>query len=321
MNNYWDRYPAIKRELEAVKQVMEKSVKSSEKTMETALLELMHSGGKMLRPAFVLLGGKFGKVDSRNLCNLAAVIEMLHMATLIHDDIVDNAETRRGSLTAQARYGKNYAVFMGDYLFSKCFMLLSNNTSMENMRSVSKVISTICAGEIEQYSSHYSINVSTGRYLRRIRAKTAVLFALSLYVGSREGGCSDKLSRQLGRIGYNIGMAFQIMDDILDFTGDEKVVGKPLGNDIKQGIFTIPLIYALQKDDWEIKEILSKKSYSENDIKELIEMTKNLGGIEKTRNLANKYTNKAFKGISSLPDCESKEILLELANELLTRKY
>lgn len=321
MGNYWDRYHSIRTDLEIVSQTMERSVKCSEKTMETALLELMHSGGKMLRPAFVLLGAKFGEASYKKICNLAAVIEMLHMATLIHDDIVDNAKTRRGSLTIQEKYGKNYAVFMGDFLFARCFALLSNNTSMENMRMVSKAISTICAGEIEQFSSHYSTQVSVGRYLRRIRAKTAVLFSLSLYAGSKESGCSEKLCIQLGRIGYNIGMAFQIIDDILDYTGDEKVVGKPLGNDIRQGIFTIPLIYALQRDKGKIKEILSKNDYSDNDIKEIIEMSKELGGVEKTRNLADKYTKKAFKGISSLPDCESKEILLEVTNELLTRKY
>lgn len=321
MSNFWDKYATIQKDLQNVKQVMEQSAKCSQRAMEESLLELMNSGGKMLRPAFVVIGGGFGNVKSKRIHNLAAVIEMLHMATLIHDDIIDNASTRRGALTTQARYGKTFAVFMGDYLFAKCFMLLSKNTSMENMRSISKVISRICTGEIEQFSSRFSTEVSVNQYLRRIAAKTAALFSLSLYVGGHESGCSEKLSRSLMSIGYNIGMAFQIIDDILDYEGNEKVVGKPLGNDIKQGIFTIPLLYALKKDKHRLNKLISKKNYSEEDISNIIDIVKELGGVEKAKNLAERYTEKAFKGISRLPDCESKNILFEVTKGLLSRDY
>lgn len=321
MSNFWDKYTTIQKDLQNVKQVMEQSAKCSQRAMEESLLELMNSGGKMLRPAFVVIGSGFGNVKSKRIYNLAAVIEMLHMATLIHDDIIDNASTRRGALTTQARYGKTFAVFMGDYLFAKCFMLLSKNTSMENMRSISKVISRICTGEIEQFSSRFSTEVSVNQYLRRIAAKTAALFSLSLYVGGHESGCSEKLSRSLMSIGYNIGMAFQIIDDILDYEGNEKVVGKPLGNDIKQGIFTIPLLYALKKDKRRLSKLMSKKNYSEEDISNIIDIVKELGGVEKAKNLAERYTEKAFKGISRLPDCESKNILFEITKGLLNRNY
>jgi heptaprenyl diphosphate synthase len=321
MSNFWDKYTTIQKELQNVKKVMEQSARCSQGSMEDSLLELMNSGGKMLRPAFVIIGGGFGDTNPKRIHNLAAVIEMLHMATLIHDDIIDNASTRRGALTTQARYGKTFAVFMGDYLFAKCFTLLSKNTSMENMRSISKVISRICAGEIEQFSSRFSTEVSVNQYLRRIAAKTAALFSLSLYVGSHESGCSEKLSRSLMSIGYNIGMAFQIIDDILDYEGNEKVVGKPLGNDIKQGIFTIPLLYALKKDKRRLGKLISKKDYSDEDIDDIIDIVKELDGVDKAKRLAERYTEKAFKGISRLPDCESKGILLEVTKSLLSRNY
>jgi heptaprenyl diphosphate synthase len=321
MSNFWGKYNNLQKQLESVKQVMEQSAKCSQSSMEESLLELINSGGKMLRPAFVVIGGGFGEVKTKRIHNLAAVVEMLHMATLIHDDIIDNASTRRGVLTTQARYGKTFAVFMGDYLFAKCFMLLSKNTSMENMRSISKVISRICTGEIEQFSSRFSTDVSVNQYLRRIAAKTAALFSLSLYIGSHESGCSKRLSGSLMSIGYNIGMAFQIIDDILDYEGNEKLVGKPLGNDIKQGIFTIPLLYALKKDKGRLSSLISTKDYSDEDISDIIDIVTELGGVEKAKNLAARYTEKAFKGISRLPDCESKNILFEVTKSLLGRNY
>ncbi|TDT60994.1 polyprenyl synthetase family protein [Fonticella tunisiensis] len=320
MSNFWDKYPMLKEDLEMVKNIMRKSVKCNEKLIESALLDLIDSGGKLLRPAFLLLGGRFGYYDQKKLCSLGATIEMLHMATLVHDDILDDAVLRRGSQTIQSKYGKNYAVFMGDYLFSKCFMLLSNNTSIENMKMLSKAVSRICAGEIDQFASQFNQNVSVKKYLKRIGAKTAALFSLSLYIGAEESGCSKKLASKLGRIGYNIGMAFQIIDDLLDYTGDEKVVGKPVGNDLKQGIYTLPLIYALESDKGDIRRMLSKPLCYE-DIKNIVKLAKELGGIERARALAKKYTDKAFKDITSLPDGEAKVILMEIAEKLLVRDY
>lgn len=321
MSTFWKEYSDIENDLIKVKDIMLKNVKCSEKNIETALIELIDSGGKMLRPGFLILASKFGEPDSDKIYSLGAVVEMLHMATLIHDDIIDDAPLRRGDETIQSRYGKNYAVFMGDYLFSKCFMLVSNGTSMENLKNVSKVIARICIGEIEQFSHKYSRNVSINKYLKRIAAKTAALFSLSFYIGASESGCSEKFCKNMGKAGYNLGMAFQIIDDILDFSSDELTIGKPVGNDIKEGIFTLPLIYALQKDDKNISEILIKESYSETDIKKLIELVECSGGIEMSRELAKKYTEKAFKHLSMLPESNSKEILMDVTKKLLVRNY
>jgi heptaprenyl diphosphate synthase len=300
---------------------MRKSSNSSEKTIERALLDLIESGGKLLRPAFVLLGGRFGEYDQKKHTTLGAVVEMLHMATLVHDDIVDDAVLRRGRETIQSKYGKNYAVFMGDFLFSRCFTLLSNNTSMENMRMLSKVISKICVGEIEQFSSKFDPNVSTKKYLKRIDAKTATLFSISLSAGAVEAGCDKMLANKLGRIGHNIGMAFQIIDDILDYTGEQGVVGKPVCNDLKQGIYTLPLIHALEKDNGELKELLDRESYSDEEIRQIIATTEKYGGVEWSRKLALEYTEKAFKGIKALRDNEAKRILNEVTEKLLIRNY
>lgn len=321
MNNFWNDYPNVQMELEAVSKIIKNNIKTNEKVIENALLELLNSGGKLLRPAFLILSGKFGDYDRDKILPLAAVIEMLHMATLVHDDIIDDSLLRRNNPTTQAKYGKDVAVFMGDYLFSRCFLVLAKNNSMDDMQEIAKVISTICKQEINQFTSRFSEDMSIKKYLKRIGGKTAALFALSLYIGARQSNCDEKLSRQLGRIGYDIGMAFQIVDDILDYTGEEKEVGKPVGNDLKEGLYTLPLIYAFKKDKTRLEGLLSKESITEEKVNEIIKTTIELGGVEKARELATKYTDKTFKRIKELPECESKNILLWVTEKLLKRKY
>lgn len=186
---------------------------------------------------------------------------------------------------------------------------------------MSKAISRICIGEIDQFSSRYNKNVSVKKYLKRIGAKTAALFLVSLYTGAEQAGCSRKLTNELGRIGYNIGMAFQIIDDILDFQGDQGVVGKPVGNDLKQGIYTLPLIYALEKNRTDLINLVNKEFYDEEDVKQIIVLTEKYDGINKAKKLALNYTEKAFKGIDNLPDNEAKEILKRVTESLLVRNY
>lgn len=321
MNNFWNRSKQLNSDLLEVVKIMKVSVKNKDKLIENALLELIDSGGKLLRPGFVLLSGSFGKYDSERLCNLAAIIEMLHMATLVHDDIIDNAKTRRNNETIQSKYGKDYAVFMGDILFSRCFMMLSNNTSMENMKLLSEAIFDICTGEIEQFSSRYSKEVSVKKYLKRIAAKTAALFSISFYIGAFEGGCSIELTNVLSNIGYDIGMAFQIIDDILDYTSEDNLIGKPTGNDLKEGIYTLPLIFAIKEDRNQFLPILLKNNYTDDDINSLINLSKSLGGVDKAKALAKRYTDRAFKKINTLPECDSKILLRSFCEDLLWRKY
>lgn len=321
MDNFWSDFPEIYNDLAEVKKLLVKSVSSNEKIIEESLLNLINSGGKMLRPAFVLLSGRFGNYDGEKLYNLASVIELLHMATLIHDDIIDNSELRRGRKTAYSEYGSDSAVFIGDFLFCRCFMLLSGSTSIENMKSLSKVISRICIGEIHEYSSKRRTDKSVMDYLKSIGGKTAALFALSFFVGAHESGCSEKLTNKLARIGYNIGMAFQIIDDILDCTGTAEVIGKPAAHDIKDGVYTLPVIYALRDGNRRLVEILARDQYSEGDVKNIMEIVEKTGALERARDLAEKYTNKCFKLIGSLPENNYRKMLMEITERLLDRDF
>jgi heptaprenyl diphosphate synthase len=321
MDNFWSEYPIMKNDLEEVIKLMKKNIKCKEKLVENAILELINSGGKLLRPAFLIIAARFGDFKKEEIYPLAAVLEMLHMATLVHDDIVDNSKLRRGTETVQAKYGKDYAVYIGDFLFCRCFKILSEHSTLKGINVDSNVMSRICMGEIDQFSAKYNKQVSVRKYLKRISAKTGELFSLSFYSGAMGSGCNDKLCRKLSNIGHNIGMAFQVIDDILDFTGDETTVGKSVSNDIKQGIYTLPLIYVLEKKNPRLSAILDKDSLEEKDFREIADIVKEFGGIDKARALAERYTNRAFNLINTLPEGENKNILLKTTEKLLIRFY
>lgn len=322
VNKMWDKYPELKEDLEGVLQLMDKNIKCKDKRIENSIKELIYSGGKLLRPAFSLISSRFGQYNEEKSRSVAAAIEMLHMATLVHDDVIDDAKTRRGQETLQSKYGKDYAVYIGDYLFCVTFKLLStHSSSLASIKIDSKAMERICLGEIDQMNSKFLVDTSVKKYLSRIQGKTAELFSLSFYSGASESGCEEKLSKQFWQIGHNIGMAFQIIDDILDYSSEGSILGKPVAADIKQGIFNLPLIYAMEKNKDEFKAILEKEIITDEDVSNIMELVVKYKGVEKAMELAEKYTNKAFKLINKLPENPYKNILLELAEKLLDRNY
>lgn len=321
MDKTWDKYDDVKSELKAVVSLMEKSVKCKDKKVENSIKDLIYSGGKMLRPSFVIISSHFGSYDPKKARSLAAVIELLHMATLVHDDVIDDSKLRRGQETVQSKYGKDYAVYIGDFLFCVCFKILASSSTLQSIKIDSNSMSRVCLGELEQLNAKFDSRLSVKNYLTRISGKTAELFSLSLYTGAAESGCSNSLSRQFWRIGHNIGMAFQIIDDILDYIGTDDLVGKPIGNDIKQGIFTIPFIYAAKKDKVSFEEYLQKEFFSDEDVETIITLINEHKGIESAKALADKYTRKAFKLINALPENPYKVVLKEVTEKLLLRTY
>ncbi len=321
MDKIWNKYPDIKQELVDVLNLMKNNVKCKDKKIENSIIELIESGGKLLRPAFVLIGSKFGEYDKEKSIPTAAVIEMLHMATLVHDDVIDDSKLRRGKETIQSKYGKDYAVYIGDYLFCVCFKILATNASLQAIKVDSRAMSKICMGEVNQLNSRFSMNFSVKDYLSRISGKTAELFSISLYLGAAECNASTKVSRELRNIGHNLGMAFQIIDDILDYEGNDESIKKSAANDLKQGIYTLPLIYAYKKDKSAFNDILEKDFYTEEEVSKIIDLVKKNNGIENAKELAEKYMKKCFKGIDRLPENEYKYILREIAQWLLLRTY
>ena len=321
MDNIWNNYPEIKRELVDVLDLMKKNVKCKDKKIENSIIELIESGGKLLRPAFVLIGSKFGTNDTEKSIPTAAVIEMLHMATLVHDDVIDDSKLRRGRETIQSKYGKDYAVYIGDYLFCVCFKILATSASLQAIKVDSRAMSKICMGEVNQLNSRFSMKLSVKDYLNRISGKTAELFSISLYLGAAECNADDKVSKELGKIGHNLGMAFQIIDDILDYEGNDNSIKKSAANDLKQGIYTIPLIYAYKNNKSPFDDVLGKDFYTEDEVRNIVNLVKENNGIKMAKELAGKYMKKCFKGIDMLPNNEYKNILREIAEWLLLRTY
>jgi heptaprenyl diphosphate synthase len=323
MSKFWKGYHGIEEELQDIKKIIKENVKSSEKEFNEAILPLVNAEGKMLRPAFLLLAAKFGDYNLEKIHNLAASIEMMHMATLVHDDIVDDAKLRRGVETLQHKYSKEYAVYIGDFLFCQCFMMLSKyDYSTENLRDISKAISKICMGEIIQHNIRYSKNTNLKKYIKVISGKTAALFAVSFYTGAKESNCSEQISKLLGRVGYYIGMAFQIIDDLLDYSGDTDELGKSAQSDLIKGDYTLPLIYAMAEDkENKISTILDNSSLNSENVREITKLVNEYKGIDKAQNLADKYTKKAFDYIEKLPDCESKETIKDITQKLLNRNF
>lgn len=323
MSEFWQGYPKVYKELSYVKSIIKENVKGSDVYLKDSIIPSIEQGGKMLRPAFVLLSAKFGEYNCEKISKLAAVVEMLHLATLIHDDIIDNSKLRRGCESIQSKYGKDFAVYAGDYLFCQCFNVLSKDDyAVENLKDVSKTITRICMGEIKQNYFRYTKKINLNKYIRIISGKTAALFSLSFILGSNESKCDTKLVKTLGRIGYNIGMAFQIIDDLLDYVGDVEKMGKGTQNDLKQGYYTLPIIFALQEDkDGTLSKILDNSTFKEDDVKRIFKLVIKLNGVEKSKKLVERYSTRAFNSIKKLPDCESKIILLEVLETLIYRKY
>jgi len=320
----WNDYPQLQPELTQTMKLMENSIELKNKAVKAALLEMIGAGGKLLRPAYQLLFSQFGPERNRQKAiALAAAIEMLHTATLIHDDIVDDATLRRNLPTVSAEFDNNTAVYAGDYLFVACFKLMSNYTgSLRSLQSNAISMEKILSGELGQMENHYNLSISVDDYLSNISGKTAELFALSCSVGAFESGTSQLFAKNVSNIGHNIGMAFQIIDDILDYTQAQTETGKPVLNDIRQGVYTLPLIYALQTDSRQLTPLLEKKEQmTENDIQKVYQLINKLGGVTKAQNLANSYTKQALKKIENLPDNaeNTKTTLQQLTRTLLTR--
>lgn len=312
----WSKYPEIKEELIEVENYIKKSTKARNKLLDGIVSELLVAGGKRLRPAFVVMSSKFGKYERKKVVRMAAALEILHTATLVHDDIIDRAETRRGKATVSGKYGFDMAVYTGDFLFTKAVLAISKGVPVERLGEVARGIKAICEGEVDQYQQKNDIDTSVVSYLKRAGRKTAGLFAVSCGLGAFLAKCPLKVSRELTRFGYYYGMAFQIKDDLNDFVSDEKSSGKPVGKDILEGVITLPVIYAVKESNKVRNEISrfirGKNNRSPEDLKHVLELIRQSGGMEHAKGLVKKYVGRGLRSLDKLPDNEYRNIMKEL---------
>lgn len=299
-----------------IRKIIRSNLKDNNKDVTILMDKLPVEEGKLIRAILVLIGGSFGNINKQNLLEISAAIELLHSATLVHDDIVDETGTRRGKETLHKKYNLKASLFAGDYLFSQSYVLFSKNCSSKSMYNISETIKYVCKSEISQYFAMNRFDCGVRDYLRRIDGKCASLFALSLSIGAEEGNSNPKITSTLNRIGYYAGMAFQLIDDLLDISSSSNILGKPAGNDIKQGIYSLPIIYELKNRNIQLLSLLKDKQFDE-----AILLLQSSEGYEKSKILAKKYTIKSLSLVDTLPDIEEKFILKQLLEKLFERNY
>ncbi|MCX8130783.1 MAG: polyprenyl synthetase family protein [Clostridia bacterium] len=279
---------------------------------------IMKAGGKRIRPLLVLRSGLAFSQQSDELIYAAAAAELIHMASLVHDDIIDESPLRRNKPSINQVWGNHYAVLCGDYLFAKAFGILSSNRLMRSMDYMVRAIESMCQGEILQAGDRFNSNVSMKSYYERISKKTAIFLECCCRSGASVAGTDSSGSKIIGEYGLNIGLAFQIIDDILDFCGDENIMGKPKGEDLRQGIITMPMIF-LQRDNkyrmW-ISQLMRNKKITDKEINEICFELNRTGCIKECFKVAEAHINKAKYCIRCIPGNEHTDFLNNLADVL-----
>lgn len=314
-------YTFINSDLELIEKALEDTIQAENPVLKEASMHLLQAGGKRIRPVFVLLSAKFGDYNIDKIKNAAVALELIHTASLVHDDVIDNAELRRGAPTVKSKWDNRIAMYTGDYIFARAVELMTSIKKIEAHQVLSKTMVELCIGEIEQIKDKYDWDQNLRTYLRRIKRKTAILIAVSCQLGAIVSEAPVHIQRQLYRFGYNVGMAFQITDDILDFTGTEKELGKPAGSDLQQGNITLPALYALRNEAIRKEIIDTFDMTNEQNMKHIISLVKDSGGIEYSKEISERYLRKANDILKELPNCKEKTVLLNIAKYIGKRKF
>jgi len=286
-----------------------------------ALHHLLSSGGKRIRVIVTLLTGKMLGADPDKLVTLAAAIESLHTATLVHDDLIDGAMIRRGIPTLNAQWSPAATVLTGDFVFAKAAKLAAETGSVEVMRIFAETLATIVNGEITQlFSSKWIANRED--YYHRIYAKTASLFEASTTTAAILSNANPQVTNAVKQFGYEIGMAFQIIDDILDFTSEQTTMGKPVASDLRQGLITLPVLYYLENhpNDMDMRNILESSFCDENCLGRLLESIRESGSIKLSHNEARQSVQRGLDVLIELPDSCERKALEDLASYIVDRE-
>ncbi len=292
--------------------------------LATLLDHLLEIRGKRIRPALVLLSAGFYDYPLDRLTKLAAAIELLHTATLVHDDLVDEADTRRGVATLQTLVSERATVLVGDYLFARSAALCTETENVRVMRVFGDTLATICDGELHQMFSHGEINASLDDYYQRILSKTASLLRTATETGAILSGAPEWAIDALRSYGEHLGIAFQIVDDVLDFTADQRKLGKPVGNDLRQRVITLPSLWLLRNrpEDRSIRDVFAATEPEEEEdaIRRAVAAVLDSPAIDYSLDLARDHCARARAALDSLPDNPHRGTLIALTDYVLQRQ-
>ena len=320
MQNFTEIQALMKSELDLMNKILVDRLDSNVDLISQMSQYIINSGGKRIRPLLLLICAKATEYDGDYHYSMAVVIELIHTATLLHDDVVDQSATRRGQETANELWGNAPSVLVGDFLYSRAFEIMVEPNSMEIMRILSKATNQISEGEVLQLLNIKNANVTQAEYFKVIERKTACLFKAACEIAGILSSTDQKVINAMGSFGMHLGNAFQIIDDTLDYESDSNIIGKEIGDDLSEGKVTLPMIYALEKTKKAENKILKDaiKNADASHIDQIVEILLNVDAFQYSRDIAKIESNRALESIDYLPASKYKtalKLLCELSLE------
>jgi len=314
----------VREDMDSVEKMLISSSSSEVNILEDICRHILNSGGKRLRPLMLLLAAKTCGYTGKKHINLACVIEYIHTATLLHDDVIDHAEVRRGNSSANKLWGNQSTILAGDFFFSKAFSIAIETGDLKSLQVIANAAKLIAEGETFQVSKTNDPLISEEDYLYIVKNKTAILLAAASRLGGILGKVPEEAEKALGDYGLNLGIAFQIMDDVMDYSSNESDFGKTIGKDFQEGSITLPFIAALKKSSSEDKakliETMQNKSRDSEKLSDVINIINKYQGSSYAINIAKNYTKKAIVSLEKIADQENRKPLIELAEFIMERK-
>ena len=282
--------------------------------VQEASTHLIKAGGKRLRPALVLVTSRAGRPGREETDLAAAAVELLHIASLYHDDVIDETEIRRGGPSVHSKWGNEVAILAGDFLFASG-SLLGAKAGGEVPRILARALADVCEGQIAENGRVGDAQRTAAQYVETIRRKTAALFRASCELGAATSGAEAAMHEPLAAYGENLGLAFQMVDDLLDFVGDPRVTGKTPGTDLKEGVFTLPVLIASERDP----AVVAQLDPGKRDLAVVLPMLRSTGALEATYDQAQHYVNLATDALSQLPDSEWRTVLTTISQGVMAQ--
>lgn len=318
-----DVYQNIQKDLDKVETTLREFCRSPNVLIVEISSYMFQQSGKRIRPALLLLCSKIFGYKGRENILLSALVETIHTASLIHDDIIDNSDLRRGRATVHSRWGPNITVLLGDYLYILSLRKALQNESQKIIQILMDTSSEMILGELDEYNLSGNLSIGERDYLDIISKKTGSLFAACCQLGGVLGRVSEETEKDMSLLGRNIGMCFQITDDLLDYTGDEKELGKPVLSDLSEGRITLPLIYTLNNDNGRnrkrIARLLERKILEKEALQEILRIVESNGALDYTYKKAEEFSSKSKSLIDRLPESSYRDALALLPDFILTR--
>ena len=319
-----DALEKVFRVVATVEELLQSEMRSEVESVEACCRQTLQGGGKRLRPALAVMAATAtgGEHDGDAMIRVAAALEMIHMATLVHDDVIDGSDTRRGLPTASAIYGNTAAILSGDVLLSKAMRLLAQNSTLEIIQMVSQAVVEMAEGEVKELELRGDFDLDEAEHFKVLEMKTASFIEVCCRVGARMSGASEEAEEAIGLFGQRVGMAFQIADDLLDYRGDESKTGKPVAIDFREGQATLPLILLrplLSDEEREFAKTRFGDSVSSSDVDTICSWMQKHGVFELAADRARTFVDESVAALSLLPASPDRELLSSVAHYIVER--